>query len=226
MGANSTLELNPVVTYEGKEDYEDVKDKLCEEGIKEPGYQEGQETKPNWRECKHLLKLFRFALLAVLKENTTDCKKRAAAWVALENFWNEVATPIGEGAREAKAQTVKELAKVFIQAFTHAASADKMTVYMHVAYQHLPATILEHDDLLDFAGEGLENLHTKIHAAGTNKRQRTEKPNTRRRTYQAFEKVAVSQLFKDEVVPRRIDNRAQRDLASKLRKRKGHATDS
>ncbi len=147
-----------------------------------------------------MLKLFRFVLLTVLKENTKQFKDSEKSWQALEKFWNEIVTPIQAGeSRQDKADRVKQLAGDYIVAFYTAVSADKVTVYMHIAYQHFPEMIVRHGNLLDFAGEGLENLHTQISAVGTNKRQRTELTNTRGRTYQAFEKVAVSRSLGSSV---------------------------
>ncbi len=180
-----------------------------------------KEKKPNLigRECKHLLKLFRAVLLTVLTETSKQFKDSVQAWEALEQLWNELVTPIQEGeTRQQKADRVQQLAKTYTKAFVNAVSADKCTLYTHAAYQHFPQMILDHGDLLDFAGEGLENLHTTISATGTNKRKCSES-NTRGRTYQAFEQVAVSHSL-DELVPAQKDMRAQRDLASKLLKRK------
>ena len=166
-----------------------------------------------------MLKLFRDVLLCVLKENIKQFRDSVLAWEALEQFWNELVTPILEGeSRQTKSHRVKQLAGAYNTAFKQAVSAEKFTEYMHASYHHFPQMILDHGDLLDFAGEGLENLHTRISAAGTNKRQRSER-NTRGRTYQAFEQVAVSHSL-NELVPAAADLRAQRDQASKIAKRK------
>ncbi len=167
-----------------------------------------------------MLKLFRTLLLTVLKEDTKQFKDSVISWLALESLWNELVTPITEDeTRGQKADKVKTLAEAYLVAFATAVSADRVTVYMHIAADHFPTMIRLHGDLLEFAGEGLENLHTRIAATGNNKRRRSEGTNTRGRTWQSFEQVTVARML-EELVPGPKDMRAQRDLASKLNKRK------